>query len=59
MQWIKYYYKTRVAGIKFAYHCNKNFPCIRYINTTFDFSGNSLLEKEKYLVAETSWFCVE
>ena len=29
-----------------------------YVNTTFDFFGNSLLEKGKYLVIE-SYFCVE
>ena len=30
-----------------------------YVNTTFDFLGNSLLEKGKYLVFESSYFCVE
>ena len=32
---------------------------IHYVNTTFDFFGNSLLEKGKYLVIETSYFCVQ
>ena len=32
---------------------------MHYVNTTFDFFGNSLLEKGKYLVIETSYFCVE
>ena len=30
-----------------------------HVNTTFDFLGNSLLEKGKYLVIESSCFCVE
>ena len=29
---------------------------MHYVNTTFDFLGNSLLEKEKYLVIESSNF---
>ena len=32
---------------------------MHYVNTTFDFWGNSLLEKGKYLVIESSYFCVE
>ena len=31
---------------------------MHYVNTTFDFWGNSLLEKGKYLVIE-SYFSVE
>ena len=30
-----------------------------YVNTAFDALGNSLLEKGKYLVTESSYFCVE
>ena len=32
---------------------------MNYVNTTFDFLGNSLLEKGKYLDIESSYFCVE
>ena len=32
---------------------------MQYLTTTFDFLGNSLVEKEKYLVIESSYFCVE
>ena len=30
-----------------------------YVNTAFDALGNSLLEKGKYFVTESSYFCVE
>ena len=41
----------RNASWKFSMHS---------VNTTFDFLGNSLLEKGKYLVIESSFFvCVE
>ena len=32
---------------------------IRKTSTTFNFGGNSLLEKGNYLVIESSCFCVE
>ena len=32
---------------------------IHYLNIIFDFGENSLLEKGKYLVIESSYFCVE
>ena len=34
-------------------------PLSIYVNTTFDFFGNSHLEKGKSLVIESSHFCVE
>ena len=40
----------RKTSIKFPMHC---------VNRTFDFFGNSLLEKGNYLVIESSYFCVE
>ena len=30
-----------------------------YVNTTFYFLGNPLLEKGNYLVIESSYFCLE
>ena len=32
---------------------------MRYVNTTFNFLGNSLTEKGKSLVFESSYFCVD
>ena len=32
---------------------------MHYVNTTFDFGGNSPLEKGKHLVIESSYICVE
>ena len=32
---------------------------MRYMNIVFDFSGNCVLEKGKYLAIESSYFCVE
>ena len=32
---------------------------MHYVNTTFDFWGNFLIEKGKYLVIESSCFCAE
>ena len=32
---------------------------MHYVNTTFNFFGNSLLKKGKYLVIESSYFCLE
>ena len=32
---------------------------MRYANTTFNFFGNSLLEKGKYGVIESAYFCIE
>ena len=32
---------------------------MHYVNTAFDFWGNSRLEKGKYLVIESSYFYVE
>ena len=32
---------------------------MHYVNATFDFWGKYLLEKGKYLVIESSYFCVE
>ena len=34
------------------------FP-MHYVNTTFNILGNSLIKKGKYLVIESSYFCVE
>ena len=41
---------NRKTSRKFSMH---------YVNTTCAFWGNSLLEKGKYLVLESSHFCVE
>ena len=38
---------------------SENSPYIIYVNTTFDFLGNSLIEEGKYLVTESSYYCVE
>ena len=38
---------------------SENSPYIIYVNTTFDFLGNSLSEEGKYLVIESSYCCVE
>ena len=32
---------------------------MHYVNIAFDFFGNCLLEKGKYVVIESSYFCVE
>ena len=32
---------------------------MHYVNTAFNFLGNCLLEKGKYVVIESSYFCVE
>ena len=40
----------RKTSWKFHMHC---------VNTAFDFWGNCLLEKGKYVVIESSYFCVK
>ena len=32
---------------------------MQYVNTAFDFGGNCFLENGKYVVIESSYFCVE
>ena len=48
-----FYESKALINFKFA-----NEDSMHYVDTTFDFFGNYLLENKKYLI-ESSYFCVE